>query len=202
MRRKHCEVTDPEKIEQILSSATIGRLASNGADGYPYITPVNFVYFKGNIYFHCAAEGEKLVNIARDPKVCFQVDIPLAYLGQGYHVSRNSDSVCGLHQFYHCVIIRGQAAVVPDSQLKVDALNQLIAAHENTRDFKKVHADLPAYRACKVVEIRPLAISAKSDLHQKKSAEERSAMVKYLKSSRVPYAVKTIQAFGYDPDEI
>ena len=202
MRRKHSKVTDPEKIDQILSSANIGRLATNGADGYPYITPVNFVYFKGNIYFHCAPQGEKLDNIDKDPKVCFQVDIPLAYLGKGYNVSRNNKNICGLHQFYHCVIIRGQAAVVPDSQLKVDALNELIAAHENTRNFKKVHADLPAYRACTVVEIRPETISAKSDLHQKKSSEERLAIAKYLKAGHLPQAIETVRAFGFDPDEL
>jgi len=182
MRRKHSEVTDPEKIDKILLSATIGRLATNGADGYPYITPVNFVYYNGNIYFHCAPEGEKLDNIARDPKVCFQVDIPLAYLGKGYNLSRNSSNICGLHQLYHCVIIRGEARVVADSSLKIEALNELIASHENRRDFEKVHDGLPAYHACKVIEIRPVTISAKSDLHQKKSAEERLAMAKYLKA--------------------
>ena len=202
MRRKHSEVTDPEKIANILQSATIGRLATIGAGGYPYITPVNFVYFKGNIYFHCAPEGEKLDNIARDPKVCFQVDIPLAYLGKGYALSRNSSNICGLHQFYHCVIIRGEARVVPDSPRKVDALNELIASHENRRDFEKVHGDLPAYHACKVVEIRPESISAKSDLHQKKSAEERLAMAKYLKAGRLPKAIETIRALGFDPQDI
>ena len=45
MRRKYYEVTDPEKINEILSSVNIGRLVTNGADGYPYITPVNFVYY-------------------------------------------------------------------------------------------------------------------------------------------------------------
>jgi len=202
MRRKHSEVTEPEKIDQILSSATIGRLATNGVDGYPYITPVNFVYYKGNIYFHCAPEGEKLDNIARDPKVCFQVDIPLAYLGKGYNLSRNRINVCGLHQFYHCVIIRGEARIVPDGSLKIEALNELIAKHENRRDVEKVHDGMPAYHACKVVEIRPETISAKSDLHQKKSAEERLAMAKYLKTGRVPKGIETIKAFGFDPEEI
>ena len=202
MRRKHSEVTDPEKIDKMLSSATIGRLATNGADGFPYITPVNFVYYKGNIYFHCAPKGEKLDNIARDPKVCFQVDIPLAYLGKGYNLSRNNKNICGLHQFYHCVIIRGEARIVPDSPLKVDALNELIAAHEKRRDFENVHDGLPAYHACEVLEIKPKTISAKSDLHQKKSAEERLAMAKYLKAGRVPKGIETIKAFGFDPDEI
>ena len=202
MRRNHSEVTDPEKIDEILSSATIGRLATNGDDGYPYITPVNFVYYKGKIYFHCAPTGEKLDNIARDPKVCFQVDVPLAYLDVGYSLKQGSGNSCGLHQFYHCVIIRGEARIVPDSSLKIDALNELIATHEKSHDFEKVHAGLPAYHACKVVEIKPAKITAKSDLHQKKTAAERLAMAKYLKESRLPKAIETIRAFGFDPEEI
>ena len=51
MRRKHSEVTDPGEIERILSMTNIGRMATIGQDGYPYITPVNFVSMDGNIYF-------------------------------------------------------------------------------------------------------------------------------------------------------
>jgi hypothetical protein len=70
MRRKQCEITDPQEIQRILDATPIGRMASIGLDGYPYITPVNFVYYQGCIYFHCAPKGEKLQNIERDPKVC------------------------------------------------------------------------------------------------------------------------------------
>jgi len=202
MRRKHSEVTDPVKIGEILSATPIGRLATIGGDGYPYITPVNFVYYQGNIYFHCAPEGEKLDNIARNPKVCFQVDIPLAYIGRDYHLSQNRTRICGLHQLYHCVIIRGEARIVLDGPLKVKALNELIAKHENRRDFEKVHAGLPACQACRVIEIIPRTLTAKSDLNQKKPADERLAMAKHLKAARSPKYVETIKAFGFDPEEI
>lgn len=202
MRRKHSKVTNPEKIAEILRSAAVGRLATCGADGYPYITPVNFVYYRENIYFHCAPEGEKLDNIARNAKVCFQVDIPLAYLDGGYGLSRGGGNVCGLHQFYHCVIIRGEARIVPDGSLKIEALNELIAKHEKRPDFEKVHNGLPAYHACKVVEIRPRTISSKSDLHQKKPDEERLAMARYLKARNWPKDIETVEALGFEPQEI
>ena len=125
MRRRQSEITDPQEISRILSAATIGRLATLGADGYPYITPVNYVYTNSCIYFHCALRGEKLDNIARDDRVCFEVDIPLAYLDLGFNPDGGA---CSLHQFYHCVIIRGRARVVPDGDLKPTALNALVAA--------------------------------------------------------------------------
>jgi len=199
MRRKHSEITDPEKIKKTLSSVNIGRLATNGADGYPYITPVNFVFYQGNIYFHCAIEGEKLDNIDRNPHVCFQVDIPLAYLDLGVAPGRK---VSGLHQLYHCVIIRGEARIIQNGPLKVDALNALVAKHEKNLDFEKVHKDMPAYKACKVVEIIPKTITAKSDLAQNRSDEERLAIAKYLKSRNWPKDMETIEAMGFNPEKI
>ena len=80
MRRKHCEVTDPKEMARILAATNIGRLATMDAEGYPYITPVNFVFYGGCVYFHCAPEGEKLANLLRNPRVCLEADVPLAYL--------------------------------------------------------------------------------------------------------------------------
>ena len=197
MRRKHSEVTDPRDIERVLSTATIGRMASHGADGYPYITPVNFVYLNRNIYFHCAPAGEKLDNIAKDPHVCFQVDIPLAYLDAAYDPARGA---CKLHQLFHCVIIRGEASVVPHGELKTEVLNALVAKHEPGVALQPVTEDLPAYRACAVVEIRPKTITAKSDLNQNKSHEERLAQARYFKRRNMPGDLETVKAMGFDPD--
>ena len=54
MRRKHCEVKDPKEMIRVLASTNIGRLATIDSEGYPYITPVNFVFHEGCVYFHGA----------------------------------------------------------------------------------------------------------------------------------------------------
>ncbi len=171
-------------------------MATTGADGYPYITPVNYVHTNGCIYFHCAHKGEKLDNIARDDRVCFEVDIPLAYLDAGFNPAGGA---CNLHQFYHCVIIRGRARVVPDGDLKTTALNALTAAHEPDRQMAPVHEEMPAYKACSVVEIRPEFLSAKSDLAQKKNEEVREALARYFKKRGRPGDLETATAMGFAP---
>jgi nitroimidazol reductase NimA-like FMN-containing flavoprotein (pyridoxamine 5'-phosphate oxidase superfamily) len=198
MKRKSCEVTDPAVIEKILSAANIGRLATTDSEGYPYITPVNFVYHNGNVYFHCALVGEKLDNIAHNAKVGFQVDIPLAYLDSRFS---GDGSPCNLHQFYHCVIMRGTARIVSDAQLKTDALNALVEKHEKGRSLKKVHQDMPDYKTCAVVEIRPERLSAKSDLAQGKPGNVRAAIGEYLKQRAWPTDLETIKEMGLDPDK-
>ncbi len=199
MRRRHCEITEPGVLEAILAEALIGRMATIGPDGYPYVTPVNFVYDQGCIYFHCALKGEKLDNIARDDRVCFEVDLPLAYIDQ----EANPDGgICKLHQFYHSVIIRGDARVLPDGERKAAVLNALVAKHEPARAFTPVDAAMPACKACAVVEITPRRMTGKSDLAQNKSRDERLAIARHLKKRNRPGDRETVAAMGFDPDRI
>lgn len=183
MRRKQNEITEKTEIEAILTKERVGRLATFGEDGYPYITPVNYVYWQGCIYFHCSTQGEKLDNIRRHEKVCFAVDIPLAYLDTAYDPAL---PVCDVGQFYQCVIIRGQAEIVEELAEKVGALNALMASHENDGQFAKINADTPAVKFCTVVAVRPLSVSAKANLAQKKSAAEKDKIRAYLQLRDLP----------------
>ncbi len=185
MKRAQCEITDRAIIDQILGRATIGRLATIGADGYPYITPVNYVYSNNTIYFHCARTGEKLDNIRRDARVCFTVDIPLAYLDLDYY--GDAPEPCMVHQFYHCVIIRGLADIVSDSGEKVRALNALVAAHEPAgRRIPAISVETKAVGLCAVVAVRIESISGKSDLAQKKDQPTRDRLASYLQGRGRP----------------
>ena len=198
MRRKHCEITDPQEMIRILASTNIGRLATVDAEGYPYITPVNFVFHDGCVYFHCAPEGEKLDNLIRDPRVCFEVDVPLAYLQADFNPERNP---CRTHQLYHCVIIRGAARVVPDGELKTNVLNTLVAKHEGNRGFPAVTSDSASYTACRVVEIRPERMTAKSDLAQNKpQSGYRRFIAERLVERGLPGDLEAVRAMGYEPE--
>lgn len=199
MRRRQNEITDRTELERILEAATIGRMATIGSDGYPYVTPVNYVYDQGAIYFHCALTGEKLDNIARDPKVCFAVDIPLAYLDLDFDPAAGG---CRVTQFYHSVVIRGEARVLPDGARKTAALNALVARHEPGKEFPPIDADLPAYKGCAVVAITPHSMTGKSNLAQGKSREARQAIARYLLRRNRPGDVETAAAMGFEPDAV
>jgi len=183
MRRKQCLVTDPEAITEILQRCTVGRLATIGVDGYPYITPVNYVFWSGSVYFHCARKGEKTDNILRNPKVCFEVDIPLAYLDTQFNPSQPA---CQVHQFYHSVIIRGKAEIVEDLQEKVGALNGLMASHEKKEGYSAITIETEAVASCSVVAVRVESLSAKSDLAQKKDDATRQRIAEYLEQRNLP----------------
>ncbi|MEJ2136401.1 MAG: pyridoxamine 5'-phosphate oxidase family protein [Desulfofustis sp.] len=190
MRKRHHEITSREKVEVILRRCRVGRIATHGADGYPYITPLNYVYHDDSIYFHCARSGEKLDNLKRDSRVCFEVDIPLAYLDLDYY-GENPES-CGVTQFYHSVVIRGRAEIVRDIDEKTAALEALVASHEpEGRTFRKITAATKAAGLCEVVAVRIERISGKSGLAQKKSDEEKNALSTFLENRGLPGDAET-----------
>jgi uncharacterized protein len=62
-----------ESIKEILEKGLYGVLATTGTDGYPYATPLSYIYHDGKIYFHSAHTGLKMENIRRNSKVSFTV---------------------------------------------------------------------------------------------------------------------------------
>lgn len=185
MRRKQCEITNRAEVDAILGRCRVGRIATSGVDGYPYITPVNYVYHAGAIYFHCARAGEKLDNLKRDSRVCFEVDIPLAYLDLDYY-GDNPES-CGVTQFYHSVIIRGRAEIVGNIEEKTAALKALVASHEPAgRNFQELTSETKAVALCEVVAVRIESISGKRELAQKKSDEEKRSLGSFLEKRNRP----------------
>jgi nitroimidazol reductase NimA-like FMN-containing flavoprotein (pyridoxamine 5'-phosphate oxidase superfamily) len=137
-----------------LASRTDGRLATCDAAGQPYITPLNYVFHRGNIYFHSAPKGHKLDNIAANNRVCFEVsqtDKPVF-----------SEKACACSTRYTSVVVFGQARVVTEDGEKVDALNALTGKIAAGRPFEPATAALAG--GCVVVAISVDRISGKKNV--------------------------------------
>jgi nitroimidazol reductase NimA-like FMN-containing flavoprotein (pyridoxamine 5'-phosphate oxidase superfamily) len=204
--KKHQIVSDPAEIDRILSMTNIGRMATIGEDGYPYITPVNFVKVDERFYFHCAIKGEKLDNIERDPRVCFEVDVPLALVDSGLlagleECAREEVPVCHMNQLHYSVIVRGKAAVVTDDDVKTAVLNALVHKHEPDLQFEPITRDLEAYEACHVVEITPESVTARRDVAQNKPEDVRRNAADYYRRRGAPGDHETVRAMGFEVDE-
>ena len=178
MRKKKYEITDTEVLSKFLSDSTVGRFASNGLDGYPYVIPVNYVYHNGAIYFHTGLKGQKIDNIICDPRVSFVVDQPHSYLDTSF----NEDAPpCHVTQYYRSVVIKGKAEIVDSEQEKLDALNALMASHEGVSNYSKIVKEMKGVGICAVVKITVESISGKFNLAQSKSDEEKKKIVDFLR---------------------
>lgn len=124
MRKLKKKITDAAVIIDILNTCHTGRLGTVGADGWPMVKPLNFAFLEERIYFHCALEGEKLDDIRRDNRVCFEVDLPLAY------VNGTRENPCRAEYLYRSVIVRGRAAIVEERTERLLALDSLMRKYQ------------------------------------------------------------------------
>ena len=113
MRRKDKEVIDPQKIEAIIESASILRIALFD-DFYPYVVPVNFGYHEGRLYFHSASEGKKIDLIRRNNRVCFETESEWRLI--------RGDVPCKWSMSYASVIGFGRACFIEDPEEKMKGL--------------------------------------------------------------------------------
>lgn len=109
LRRSDRAMSDQDSAA-LLKRALVGRIGTVGADGMPYVVPLNFVYeHKGRrVHLHLARQrGHLAANLELSPKVCFQVDEPGPLVATG-------DAGCTTDQVYESVVCFGRAETVPD----------------------------------------------------------------------------------------
>jgi len=137
-----------------LAARTEGRLATCGADGQPYITPLNYIFHRGSIYFHCAPKGHKLDNIAANNRVCFEVSQSDKLVF--------TEKACGCSTRYTSVVVFGKAHIVNDEEEMTDVLNTLTARFAAGRPFAAVDAAM--LKGCVVVAISVDKVTGKKNV--------------------------------------
>lgn len=130
MRRKDREVTDINKIIEIIDECDILRIGM--ADGnFPYIVPVNFAYkVEGDeicFYIHGAMAGRKYEMLSKNPFCSFEMDIPLEMdcIEELKDVTMRYKSVMGTASVE---FLEGE-----EKQYAID--NIIMARYEATRNF-------------------------------------------------------------------
>lgn len=103
MRRKDREVTDFDKIVEIISHCEILRIGLSDGD-FPYIVPLNFSYEVLDsenkticFYIHGAMAGRKYELLKKNKKCSFELDNPLKmdYLYDKHDITMRYESVMG-----------------------------------------------------------------------------------------------------------
>ncbi len=158
MRRAKKEIKDVAQIDEILANSHVGRLGTMGKDGYPMVKPLNFFHTGKYIYFHSAGEGEKIEDILRDNRVCFEVDMPLRY------VKAKSDP-CSAFYHYRSVILKGRAVIIKDDKEKRFALQSLMEKYQPERGYGGFPVEKLAVTA--VIRIDIETITGKEDLTER-----------------------------------
>jgi len=78
MARKDITMT-PEEIHAFLGESMTLQVATMGKDGYPHVAPMWFVVEDNKVVFRSFSKSQKIVNLARNPKLTVLVESGLDY---------------------------------------------------------------------------------------------------------------------------
>ena len=155
MRRPEKEIKDRETIDALLERTLVGRIATINRKRFPVIKPVNFLYWDGKIYFHSSKQGEKIADIRRGSRICFEMDEPIAYvLAKG--------SACSANYFYRSIIVKGKGHLVNQREKKLTILKRLMEKYQPEGGYDEFPEAVVQKTA--VVEISIEELTAKQSL--------------------------------------
>ncbi|MEK3720792.1 pyridoxamine 5'-phosphate oxidase family protein [Paenibacillus sp. FSL H8-0034] len=162
MRRKEFEVMDQEETLQFLQEVSFGVLGSNGEEGWPQLTPLNFVYHEGCLYFHGSHAGQKMKNLKSDTRVTFSVAKEYAIIPSYWS---DAKLACPATAFFKSVLIKGHAEPVNDLQQKAAALSAFMQKLQSEGGYEQIDpldSDyIPQLKATSVVRIVISEMTAK-----------------------------------------
>lgn len=73
--RRVDKVMSEARVVETLAGGFCGRLATVGADGWPYVVPLLYVWMDAQVWVHnTGARGHLRGNVEHDPRACFEID--------------------------------------------------------------------------------------------------------------------------------
>lgn len=131
MRRKDREVTDRQKISEIMSQCFCCRLGFND-EGEIYIIPLNFGFREKEgqytLYFHGAMEGRKIELIRKTGVAGFEMDTN--------HQLIVGDKACDFSSVFQSVIGTGEVSLVKNTEQKKEALQFIMKHYSDQADWE------------------------------------------------------------------
>ena len=140
------------EIDVLLNEESVGNLATISADGFPYITPVHYVWIDSKVYIHGLSVGQKINYLTQNPKVGFEV-----FRINGFIQDENQP--CDTNTDYQSVIMHGTALIVTDDALRLKAINAVVSKYTPQHEGKPFPVAM--LKATGVIEITPIAITGK-----------------------------------------
>jgi len=132
LRRADKQMTEARALE-ILARGFCGRIASVGADGWPYCVPLLYVWADGEVHVHnSAARGHLRANVAHDRRVCFEVDEPSEVFDYGRFE-------CDSSVAYRSVIVFGIIRIIEDDAAKQKFFDALLAKYGKPDSVRPKH---------------------------------------------------------------
>jgi nitroimidazol reductase NimA-like FMN-containing flavoprotein (pyridoxamine 5'-phosphate oxidase superfamily) len=110
--RRQDRTLDEAEARELIGRAYCGRVATVGADGWPYVVPLLHVFAGDEIGLHnTAVKGHFRLNVERDARACFEADEPVKVFDYGRFE-------CDSGLAYRSAIAYGRIRIVDDRTAK------------------------------------------------------------------------------------
>lgn len=196
MRRKEFHIENAAEVEQFLQEMSYGVLGTSSSeeDGWPHLTPLNYVYTNGKLYFHGSRAGQKMRDLSASEKVTFCVSKEYAIIPSYF-----TDPViaCPATAFFKSVLIYGHAETVTDLSEKALALEALMQKLQPEGGYKTIDEQDKDYTArlkgVAVVGISIDSLTSKFKFGQNLKEQERHSIIDGLKERSAEADKETIK---------
>ena len=129
MTRRERQITDPERILEILDRSKVLHLGL-AVNNEPYVVPMTYGYTmedgKLTLYVHGATMGRKLDVLRANPKVFVELDCDRAPF--------EGKVACQYGMIYSSIMGKGKAVILEDPEEKMEALSILMKT-QTGKDF-------------------------------------------------------------------
>ncbi|GAA3404905.1 pyridoxamine 5'-phosphate oxidase family protein [Paenibacillus hodogayensis] len=162
MRRKEFDMMDKEETEHFLQEMSFGVLGTINEDGWPELTPLNFVYHNSHLYFHGSLAGRKMKNLKADQRATFVVAKEYAIIPSYF---KDPKLACPATAFFKSVMIKGHAELLSDLEEKAEGLAAFMRKLQPQGGYAPIDPADPDYtgqlKSTSVVRISVSELSAK-----------------------------------------
>ncbi|MDB5085787.1 MAG: flavin-nucleotide-binding protein [Bacilli bacterium] len=181
MRRKEFAVDDSQDTIDFLQEMSFGFLGTIDEVGWPTITPLNFVYLDGALYFHGSKIGEKMRNLKQHNQVVFSVAKEYARIPSYFS---DPKLACPATTYFKSAYIKGTAHVLEDPQEKAHVMNCFMQKLQPEGGYDLITSQDPEYlknlRGTAVVKITIKELTAKFKFGQNLSEARMETVVSKL----------------------
>jgi uncharacterized protein len=146
-------ITDRKEIEEIINHCDVCFVGIVESDGTPYVIPMNFGYFDGEIILHSAPEGKHVSLLALNNKVC------VTFCSDRKLVCQHPDVACSYSMLSKSVLCKGSVSFIEDLSEKELALNLTMKNYTDRTNFKY---SKPALTNVKVWRVTIAEMTAKA----------------------------------------
>lgn len=121
--RRQDRLLGDDEARELLARGYCGRVGTIGADGWPYVVPLLYVFAGDEITLHnSAARGHFRLNVERDSRVCFELDEPVKVFDYGRFE-------CDTGLAYRSAIACGRITIVEERAAKSRFFDALLAKY-------------------------------------------------------------------------